>query len=36
MIKTEAERRAEEAEKRATDAEAKVEMLKSLLTGRAA
>ncbi len=36
MIKTEAERRAEEAEKRARDAEAQVELLKWLLVGRAA
>lgn len=36
MLKTEAERRAEEAEKRAKDAEAQVELLKGLLIGRAA
>lgn len=36
MLKTEAERRAEEAEARARDAEAQVVMLKSLLVGRAA
>lgn len=36
MIKTEAERRADEAEKRATEAEALVATLKGLLIGRAA
>lgn len=36
MIKSEAERRADENEKRAKDAEAQVAMLKSLLVGRAA
>lgn len=35
ILKTEAERRAEEAEARARDAEAQVVMLKSLLVGRA-
>ena len=36
MIKSEAERRADEQEKRAKDAEAQVVMLKALLIGRAA
>ncbi|MRR49351.1 MAG: transcriptional regulator [Rhodocyclaceae bacterium] len=36
LLKTEAERRADESEKRAQAAEAQVEMLKSLLVGRAA
>lgn len=36
MVKTEAERRADEAEKRAKEAEAQVAMLKTLLIGRAA
>lgn len=36
VIKSEAERRAEEAEKRARDAEAQIELLKGLLVGRAA
>lgn len=36
LIKTEAERRADEAEKRAKEAEAQVALLKSLLSGKAA
>ena len=36
LIKSEAERRAEDAERRANEAEAKVSMLQSLLIGRAA
>ncbi len=36
VIKSEAERRADDAEKRAKDAEAQVAMLKTLLIGRAA